>query len=728
MEKKFTLMKTLTALSAFCDLLFSRSKKNPHAVNNSSTSTTGGCGTTTVNDRLIYVNDPYKSGSFLFFNQAADSQQSAVDSPQSMDNQQKLKSKEELKKVNDELAQRNIPKPANNNWRQRVNDDLAACSPVVSRESVIVSRESITVINVLKNIFPTSTVHNETRTKKNDSVLAGSFSFLKRFFTGVISAPQHKPGLMQNFRQPQYRPIPIISNHSNMKKFLRKPGLFSIALIFIFLVAAISANATNYFSGSSGDPNSTLVWWTNTNGTGTHPANFTSAGDAFFIQSGHNMSTTTNWTVAGSLTIQSGGILTINSGNTSVSLGAFTINSGGSATVNRPFTVTGATTISGTINFGTTTAGTARAIAFNGAVILNSGTVWDETSGGANTTADTYTFGNSFTNNATTFTTLATSPHTFSGTTQTLAGTTSMPLVAITGSYTNNGTLTVGTTLSGGGSLTNAASQTLNIGGTITLTTLTATASNNTVNYTGAAQTIKVTAYAKLGLSGSGNKTFGAGITIASNLSISGTAIAALGNNNFSTLTLTIGGVGQAAGTYGSTASAATFKLSGSFGTTGTGILTVTQQSCTPPTINGTLSLCGGLTTQLSSPDAPAVSNAWISATTTVATIDNNGLVTGVSTGTTVITFTNSTGCTNTATVTVNATPTTSSTKNDVQCFNTNTGTIVITAIGGTAPYTYSIDNGANYLNNGGTFNGLGIGNYKIRVKDANQCQSKSVQ
>jgi len=514
----------------------------------------------------------------------------------------------------------------------------------------------------------------------------------------------------------------------NMKKFLYNRGLFSIALTFVFLTASMAANATNYFSAGSQDPTNTANWWTGTNGTGTHPANFTSAADVFTIQNGHNMSTSTNWTVAGNVTILSGGTLTVNSGTTSISLGSFTINSGGTAVINRPFTVTGVTSISGTINFGTTTAGTARAMAFNGAITLNSGTVWDETSGGTNTTADTYTFGNSFTNNATTFTTLAASSHTYTGTSMSLSGTSSMALVAITGTYTNNGTLTVGTTLSGAGSLTNTASQTLNIGGTITITTLTATAANNTVNYTGAAQTIKVTAYSKLGLSGSGNKTFAAGITIASNLSISGTAIAALGNNNFLTLTLTLGGVGQAAGTYGSTASTATFKPA-AFGTTGTGILTVTQQSCTPPTINGTLSTCGGLTTQLSSPDAPAASNAWVSASTSVATISNTGLVTGVSAGTSVITFTNSTGCTNTATVTVNASPSTSLfSKNDVQCFNTNTGQIVITAVGGTGPYTYSIDNGVNYLNNGGTFNGLGVGNYQVRVKDANQCQSKPVQ
>jgi hypothetical protein len=75
-------------------------------------------------------------------------------------------------------------------------------------------------------------------------------------------------------------------------------------------------------------------------------------------------------------------------------------------------------------------------------------------------------------------------------------------------------------------------------------------------------------------------------------------------------------------------------------------------------------------------------------------------------------------------------TPTTSFTKNDVACFNTNTGQIVITAGNGTAPFTYSINNGANYSSPvpTGTFSNLPADTYKIRVKDANGCESKSVQ
>ena len=84
---------------------------------------------------------------------------------------------------------------------------------------------------------------------------------------------------------------------------------------------------------------------------------------------------------------------------------------------------------------------------------------------------------------------------------------------------------------------------------------------------------------------------------------------------------------------------------------------------------------------------------------------------------------------------------TASATKNDVQCFNTSTGQITITGSGGTAPYTFSIDNGSNFNSttipgasyvpidaNSGKFINLPANSYKIMVQDANGCKSKSVQ
>ena len=75
------------------------------------------------------------------------------------------------------------------------------------------------------------------------------------------------------------------------------------------------------------------------------------------------------------------------------------------------------------------------------------------------------------------------------------------------------------------------------------------------------------------------------------------------------------------------------------------------------PTISGTLSVCAGSTTQLTGSATAAAFTPWVSATPAVATVSSTGLVTGVSAGTSVITYTNSNGCSITATVTVNALP-----------------------------------------------------------------------
>jgi hypothetical protein len=53
-----------------------------------------------------------------------------------------------------------------------------------------------------------------------------------------------------------------------------------------------------YYSNGNNPVNLTTSWWTNTNGTGSNPSDFTS-GDIFIVQSGHNMTTTNTWSVNG---------------------------------------------------------------------------------------------------------------------------------------------------------------------------------------------------------------------------------------------------------------------------------------------------------------------------------------------------------------------------------------------------------------------------------------------
>jgi len=219
MEKKFTLMKTLTA---FLDLLFPR-RKNSRTLNNNQASTTGGCGTA-VHDHFKYVNDAKQAdASFLFFEQALIyGQQSTVDSLQSIEDDKKIKSKEapdnylstgrhdREKKVNDELAQRNLPKPVHNNWRERVNDDLAACTavddPLVPSLKNSYKRKNDN-INVDHIFTITTTVNDETRTNKNDAFLPfASFSF---FLRQIIFQPFFSVAELFKNQKPVLLTIPI---------------------------------------------------------------------------------------------------------------------------------------------------------------------------------------------------------------------------------------------------------------------------------------------------------------------------------------------------------------------------------------------------------------------------------------------------------------------------------------------------------------------------------------
>ena len=95
---------------------------------------------------------------------------------------------------------------------------------------------------------------------------------------------------------------------------------------------------------------------------------------------------------------------------------------------------------------------------------------------------------------------------------------------------------------------------------------------------------------------------------------------------------------------------------------------------------------------------------------------------TGVAAGSHTVTVRDANGCTSTCeliltepdllTCSINAI-------DDSSCINDN-GSIETSPIGGTAPYTYSID-GSNFQMSS-LFSGLGVGNYTITTKDANGC------
>ncbi len=433
----------------------------------------------------------------------------------------------------------------------------------------------------------------------------------------------------------------ILIGEMNRKSFYQSTAKFIASIMIVILALAALpvkvAHAATITSTAAGGNWATAGTWVG----GVVPA----TGDTVIIATTGagfvNISATLTQTAAGSVTVNSGATLTTSAGI--ITFGALTINSGGTVTMYRRLIVLGATNISGTINFGSTN-GTVRNMTFTGAVTLNSGAVWNETTTGA---AATFSFGNSFTNNATTFTAQNTA-HNFTGSGMSISGTTTtvIPRVTFTGNYTNSGVLTASTlltvtgaairltnngtiiattALSGTGGVTQGAIGILNIGGTSGITTLTATAVGNTVNYNGAAQTVHTGNYYNLGLSGSAAKTLQAGTTaIGGNLTLSGTA------TTTTVIGLTIGGnlvIGN-----GATFTAAGFALNVTGtttvggGTSGnltitsatgtkifTGLVTVNNGATWNNSVNSTVTFRGGIT-----------NNGTFTAGTGVHTFDTN--------------------------------------------------------------------------------------------------------
>ena len=254
-----------------------------------------------------------------------------------------------------------------------------------------------------------------------------------------------------------------------------------------------------------------------------------------------------NLTLSGSGTKTSAGVITVDS-NLVVGDGV-TFSHGASS-----LTVTGTTTIGGGTSGNLTLTSTSGTKTFVGLVTVNPGATWDDSINEA------VTLRGGLTNNGTFI--AGTAVYTFNTNNQALTGIISIPKVTVTGvTLTNNNALTVGTALAGNGGLTQAAGSTLNIGGTSTVTTLTATAAGNTVNYYGAVQTVKTATYDNVVFSGSGAKKVATGTSINENLSValSGSATASINAGlNISAGTLTLGGLGRINGEWGSTSSAAT--------------------------------------------------------------------------------------------------------------------------------------------------------------------------
>ncbi len=103
--------------------------------------------------------------------------------------------------------------------------------------------------------------------------------------------------------------------------------------------------------------------------------------------------------------------------------------------------------------------------------------------------------------------------------------------------------------------------------------------------------------------------------------------------------------------------------------------------------------------------------------------VQNTGSFTGLAAGSYTITIVDALDCAKDTTVTITQ-PTAISTTlalTNVACFGNATGAVTLTTTGGAGTFQYSIDTGTTYQS-GNVFNNLVAGNYRIRIKDANNC------
>ncbi len=163
--------------------------------------------------------------------------------------------------------------------------------------------------------------------------------------------------------------------------------------------------------------------------------------------------------------------------------------------------------------------------------------------------------------------------------------------------------------------------------------------------------------------------------------------------------------------------------------------VTVTINS--QPSITGNLSTYATSTTQLTGSATAAVNTPWLSSNTGIATVSNTGLVTGIASGTSTITYTNNNGCSNTVLVTVGAlnTITLSSavgTDNQTICANTPITNITYTTTGATGANFSGLPSGiiGNWISNSITLSGTatisGTYNYIITLTGGNGSITKS--
>ena len=210
--------------------------------------------------------------------------------------------------------------------------------------------------------------------------------------------------------------------------------------------------------------------------------------------------------------------------------------------------------------------------------------------------------------------------------------------------------------------------------------------------------------------------------------------------------TITISAPGGGYGTYEYRLDAGTWQSSGSFtglapatysvqirdaANTGCvitlGSVTITEPGVLSATVTSTNVLCNGAANGTITVSAPTGGYGTYEYRLDAGTWQGSGSFTGLAPGTYSVQIRDAAypACAQTLTsVTItepsvlNATVTAI---NHVLCAGSSSGSVTVTATGGTPGYTYSLDAGP-FLNNGGSFTGLAAGSHTVVAKDANGC------
>ncbi len=607
-----------------------------------------------------------------------------------------------------------------------------------------------------------TTIKHEQQTRQRNKILPGDSLYRQyRNTPDCISDFIITTFTRFVFTTPSYKQMGAAVCDDNgrwyIKRFLRRPLVFAIVFVIANLLLHITANATNYYSAGNNAPNLTASWWTSTNGTGSHPTNFTTGGNIFIIQAGHTMTTTATWTVSGAGssvliygTLVASNTVTIPSGSVIESGGTYRHNINGGNIPTATWDAASTCLITGA----TSTAPGGYNQAFGNFTWNCNQTTYLSLGGAGSSNATTSILGN--------LTVMATgnSPFDFA-----IDGniTVSKDLIISGGIFrvcynnvtpnrtqniSGNVSITGGTLLMNSSSSNNssgilnvAGNFTIAAGGTINEST-SATNSNSTIVFNGSgtqtftsggtiSNTIDFTvnsgatlqmASSTTTITGGGTFTLSAGATIGITSTAGITSAGSSGNIQTTSRSFSTGanyiyngtGGAQDAGN-GLPATVSSLTISNTAGVTLLSAIAVT---------NG-LSITSGSSLNLGSFTHTAGSltlggvgkagDSWGSSASPA--VHKNDTYFAVA-GTGIVNVTNS----------LCATITTLFTQTNLACFQSSSGGITITPNGGTAPYTYSIDNGASYVNNGGTFSGLSAGTYKIRVMDNNGCESKPVQ